>query len=216
MLRLNEMSDSGEPLGAAYVYLCAGGMGKLSDFVSKGVRLIVVDPESSGGEAHGADAPASTRGPQPRDIPAEEIASPPPPPARSDVAMEIEDFGAVYDEAGVTIPDHGYGVDKIAEMLQGKRLSSLSREVRAQADGPAALLVAWIDECLYVHDIEGFVVRDVEMTVCTDTLAHGLLHGEPLDPARHRVGTVVKGATYHDVAVAVRDGVHEVKVIVDV
>jgi len=90
------------------------------------------------------------------------------------------------------------------------------REVRAQADGPEALLVAWIDECLYVHDIEAFVVRDVELTVCTDTLAHGLLHGEPLDPTRHRVGTVVKGATYHGLAVAVRDGVHEVRVIVDV
>jgi SHS2 domain-containing protein len=90
------------------------------------------------------------------------------------------------------------------------------REVRAQADGPEALLVAWIDECLYVHDIEGFVAHAVEMTVCTDTLAHGLLRGEPLDPARHRVGTVVKGASYHTVAVGVRDGVHEARVIVDV
>jgi SHS2 domain-containing protein len=90
------------------------------------------------------------------------------------------------------------------------------REVRAQADAPETLLVAWIDECLYVHDIEGFVVHDVEMTVCSDTLAHGLLRGEPVDPARHRVGTVVKGATYHQVAVGVRDGVHEARVIVDV
>jgi SHS2 domain-containing protein len=90
------------------------------------------------------------------------------------------------------------------------------REVRAQADGPEALLVTWIDECLYVHDIEGFVVHEVEMTVCSDTLAHGLLRGEPVDPARHRLGTVVKGATYHTVAVGVRDGRHEVRVIVDV
>jgi len=90
------------------------------------------------------------------------------------------------------------------------------REVRAQADGPETLLVAWIDECLYVHDIEGFVVREVEMTVCTDTLAHGLLRGEPLDPARHHVGTVVKGATYHTVALTVREGLHEARIIVDV
>jgi SHS2 domain-containing protein len=90
------------------------------------------------------------------------------------------------------------------------------REVRAQADGPETLLVAWIDECLYVHDIEGFVVREVEMTVCADTLAHGLLRGEPLDPARHHVGTVVKGATYHTVALTVREGVHEARIIVDV
>ena len=91
-----------------------------------------------------------------------------------------------------------------------------SREVRAQADTVDALLVAWIDECLYVHEIEGFVVRDVAMSVCSDTLAHGVLHGEPLDRGRHPVGTVVKGTTYHAVAVEVRDGRHEVRVIVDV
>jgi protein archease len=90
------------------------------------------------------------------------------------------------------------------------------REVRAQADGPEALLVAWIDECLYVHDIEGFVVHEVEMTVCTDTLAHGLLHGEPVDPGRHHLGTVVKGATYHRVALGRRDGAYEAQIIVDV
>ena len=90
------------------------------------------------------------------------------------------------------------------------------REVRAQAEGPEALLVTWIDECLYVHEIEGFVVHEVEMTVCTDTLAHGYLHGEPLDQARHRIGTVVKGATYHQTAMTERDGVHEARLIVDV
>jgi SHS2 domain-containing protein len=89
------------------------------------------------------------------------------------------------------------------------------REVRAQAEGPEALLVAWITECLYVHEIEEFVARSVEMTVCTDTLAHGALHGEPLDPERHRIGTVVKGATHHQVRVGVRNGVHEARVIVD-
>jgi tRNA nucleotidyltransferase (CCA-adding enzyme) len=90
------------------------------------------------------------------------------------------------------------------------------REVRAQAEGPEALLVAWIDECLYVHEIEGFVVGAVELTTCTDTLAHGLLHGEPVDPGRHRLGTVVKGATYHQTSVQDRDGAWEVRVIVDV
>jgi SHS2 domain-containing protein len=90
------------------------------------------------------------------------------------------------------------------------------REVRAQADGPEALLVTWIDECLYVHEIEGFVVHEVEMTVCTDTLAHGYLHGEQLDPGRHRVGSVVKGATYHQIALTEREGLHEARLIVDV
>ena len=68
--------------------------------------------------------------------------------------MQVEDFGAVYDEAGVAIPDHGYGVDKVAEMLQGKRLSQLSREVRATAV-LAALEAAQVD----VKDVISDAVR---------------------------------------------------------
>ena len=33
-----------------------------------------------------------------------------------------------------------------------------SREVRAQGDSPETLLVSFINECLYVHEIEGFAV----------------------------------------------------------
>jgi SHS2 domain-containing protein len=90
------------------------------------------------------------------------------------------------------------------------------RAVRAQAESPEALLVAWIDECLYVHEIEGFVAHTVELTTCTDTLAHGVLHGEPFDPGRHRAGTVVKGATYHQVSLAEGPEGWQARVIVDV
>jgi SHS2 domain-containing protein len=90
------------------------------------------------------------------------------------------------------------------------------REVRAQADGPETLLVAWIDECLYVHEIEGFVTRRVEITECSDSLVHGRLLGEPLDPGRHRLGTVVNAATLHGVSVEAAGTRHEVRVIVDV
>jgi SHS2 domain-containing protein len=90
------------------------------------------------------------------------------------------------------------------------------REVRAQAATPERLLAAWIDECVYVHEIEGFVVRAVEMTVCSDTLAHGVLHGEPLDPARHRLTIGVKGAAPEGARVAVTDAVHEASIVVRV
>lgn len=137
-------------------------MGKLTDFVSKGVRLIVVDPDTSGsGDAEGVDSTAPSGGPSAaparrphaQAIAADEIQSPPPP-ARSDVAVETEDFGTVYDEAGVSLPDHGYGVDKVAEMLQGKRLSQLSREVRATAV-LAAIEAAQVD----IKDVIADAVR---------------------------------------------------------
>ena len=91
-----------------------------------------------------------------------------------------------------------------------------SREVRAQGEVPETLLAAWIDECLYVHEIEGFAARDVEVSACSESVVHGRLLGEPLDPSRHRLGTVVKAATLHGLAVSSREGRHEVRIIVDV
>ncbi len=90
-----------------------------------------------------------------------------------------------------------------------------TREVRAQGDSPERLLVNWIDECLYVHEIEGFAVREIAITRLDDVV-HGLLHGEPLDPARHRLGTVVKAATLHHVEVIDTGERADVRIIVDV
>jgi SHS2 domain-containing protein len=91
-----------------------------------------------------------------------------------------------------------------------------SRAVRAQAETPETLLAAWVDECLYVHEIEGFVAADVEVAECSDTVVHGQLLGEPLEPSRHRLGTVVKAATLHGISVTMAGSRHEVRIIVDV
>jgi SHS2 domain-containing protein len=90
------------------------------------------------------------------------------------------------------------------------------REVRAQAASAEPLLVNWINECLYVHEIEGFAVRAVDVTVCQDTLVHGFLRGEAFDPGRHRAGTIVKAATFHRVSVKELDGRVEVSLVVDI
>jgi hypothetical protein len=101
-------------------------MGKLTDIVNKGVRLIVTDSDAQ----QGAPAEASRE----REIPPaafEDVA--PPRVARSSVAASVDSFEAVYEEAGIQLPAHKYGVDKVAEMLESKRLASLGREVKATA-----------------------------------------------------------------------------------
>jgi SHS2 domain-containing protein len=90
------------------------------------------------------------------------------------------------------------------------------REVGAQGETPEALLVNWINECLYVHEIEGFVVCRVEVLRLEGERLHALLHGEPLDPTRHHPGTVVKAATLHAVSVSASDDRHEARIVVDV
>jgi len=116
-------------------------MSKISDFVSKGVRLIVTDEEQDVPELEPAapspPPPPRGRAPRertPREMPPEDLAAEPPRSvARSQVAADVADFGQVYQEAGIELPLHGYGVDKVGEMLENKRLATLAREVKATA-----------------------------------------------------------------------------------
>ena len=65
------------------------------------------------------------------------------------------------------------------------------REVRAHADSLERLLVNWLGECLYVHDVEGFGAGRVEVAALDAEprsggepfRLHGFLHGEEVDPA---------------------------------
>src|SRR5262245_12992514 len=104
-------------------------MGKLTELLSKGARLIVTDDA----EEPVQDAPESAPVRE-REMPPELVQSPPPRQvARSAVSAATEDFGAVYQEAGIEVPGHGYGIEKVAEMLESKRLAPLAREVKATA-----------------------------------------------------------------------------------
>jgi SHS2 domain-containing protein len=91
-----------------------------------------------------------------------------------------------------------------------------TREVAARGAAADTLLVNWLNECLYLHDLEGFVVHDVETPHVTGTAIHGVLHGEPVDPARHPRGTLVKAATFHGLQVVERPGRVSARVVLDI
>lgn len=91
-----------------------------------------------------------------------------------------------------------------------------TREVRAQADSAERLLVAWINECLYVHEIEGFVARRVDVLAIDDGRVVGLLAGEEVDVQRHQLGTVVKAVTLHGLSLSETQERVQARVIVDV
>ena len=56
-------------------------------------------------------------------------------------------------------------------------------------------LQAWLQECLYVHEVEGFACRTIEFAVFDATPGaggetvrlHAILRGEGIDAARHQI-----------------------------
>jgi SHS2 domain-containing protein len=83
------------------------------------------------------------------------------------------------------------------------------REVRAHGGALPALLRQWLEECLYVHEVEGFTCRTIDFAVFEATQQaggepvrlHALLRGEALDPERHQIRAVIRGVSREAVEV---------------
>jgi SHS2 domain-containing protein len=88
--------------------------------------------------------------------------------------------------------------------------------VRVEANDREALLVAWLNELLYFHEVEEFVAAEFAITHLTDTTLGAEVRGERMDRARHTLVGHVKAATYHLLRVAPREGGWEAQVVVDV
>ncbi len=76
-----------------------------------------------------------------------------------------------------------------------------AREVAVEGNDEAALLVNWINELLYLHDLESWLLARAEVGECAPPKLSGRVVGEPFNPSRHPRGTLVKAATYHDLSI---------------
>ena len=88
-----------------------------------------------------------------------------------------------------------------------------TREARAQGASPEALLVNWLNECLYVHEIEGFAVQRVDVDTCADGVVHGTLWGEELDRDRHHPSPTTRTAMFDAVETTGTDAGWSVRVL---
>ena len=88
-------------------------------------------------------------------------------------------------------------------------------QVNVSAPDRESLLVAWLNELLFLLDTDRFVPRRAEITAVDDTSLAARLSGDTLDPARHRVRRMIKAATYHGLSLREVDGVWEARVILD-
>ena len=108
-------------------------MSPIKELMAKGIRYIETPGGGSNAEAEPMDAFS---------------VSSPPALTRSSVPLDVADWNGVYREAGVHPPPHGYGVDRVGEMLETKRFGALDRDTRRKA-------------ILAALDAAGVSVRDV-------------------------------------------------------
>jgi len=128
---------------------------------------------------------------------------------------------------GLTLPD---AFSRIALSLFAAAIDPASigeselREVRAHGPALETLLRRWLEECLYVHEVEGFACRSIEFAVFERTPGaggeplriHAFLRGEPVDPARHAARAAIRGIAAEGLSVEAVDGGFKVTARVEV
>lgn len=83
------------------------------------------------------------------------------------------------------------------------------------AENREDLLVAWLNELIYLFEVENVLFQRFEIDEISETRLRASCYGEKIDPERHRIKMAVKAATYHMLKVEKGDGCR-VQVLFDI
>jgi len=102
-------------------------------------------------------------------------------------------------------------------LIDGGRIAS--REwvsVQAAGRNPETLLVAWLNELLFLFETRRFAAGAWKVSSLDEHGVVAEVGGEPLDLARHRLVGQVKAATYHELAIRQTATGWDARVVLDV
>jgi SHS2 domain-containing protein len=128
----------------------------------------------------------------------------------ADIGIEVEapDQAGIFVKSALALADLTFGLEAVSPVSQ--------RVVAAEADSPEELLVAWLNEVLYISAVDGIVFSRF-----TDARLEGRRFsacgwGEKPDPALHAAEMEIKAATYHGLRFARTGGGWIARIILDV
>ncbi len=87
--------------------------------------------------------------------------------------------------------------------------------VEIDADDPESLMVRWLSELNYRHQVDARMFSGFRIERMGDTHLRARTTGEKFDPARHRVYGEIKAVTYHDIKIARENGRWTARIIFD-
>ena len=89
------------------------------------------------------------------------------------------------------------------------------RIIRVGSSNLEDLMVQWLGELLYVHDVDGLLFRSFFIDELRDGSLKARARGEAFDGKRHVINTEIKAVTYHQIEVKKEKGRWRARVIFD-
>jgi SHS2 domain-containing protein len=91
-----------------------------------------------------------------------------------------------------------------------------SREITVEGHDAVSLLIAWLNELIFLFDTEYLLFRDFEISTLTETHLAARAFGEPYDAQRHELSSAIKAVTWHEASVERTNGGYKARIIFDI
>ena len=91
-----------------------------------------------------------------------------------------------------------------------------SREIAVEGHDAVSLLIAWLNELIFLFDTEYLLFRDFEIDTITETHLVARASGEPYNAQRHELSSAIKAVTWHEASVERADGGYKARIIFDI
>ncbi len=127
-----------------------------------------------------------------------------------DIGIKVwaDDIKGIFRETALALFDIIADLEKIE--------ARLDREIVAEGAGLEQLMVAWLSELIYLHEVEELLFCDFTLWEIDEKSVRGLARGERFDAGRHVIKTSVKAATYHQIEIKEKNGRWYAQVIFDI
>ena len=94
--------------------------------------------------------------------------------------------------------------------------TEVQREVVVEGHDEISLLIAWLNELIFLFDTEYLLFRDFTIDAISATQLTAQTVGEPYDARRHDLSSAIKAVTWHEASVEQSDDGYKARIIFDI
>jgi SHS2 domain-containing protein len=92
----------------------------------------------------------------------------------------------------------------------------IHRNIELKSYDDENLLVEWLNELLYIFDVEHILFKRIEVTNLQNSKIETRCYGDRIDFQRHRIKREIKAATYHMLTLDKKDTIYSAQIIFDI
>jgi SHS2 domain-containing protein len=123
------------------------------------------------------------------------------------IIVHGENLKALFENAGEAF------FHLITDLRKVKR--RIERRVNIGGESLDRLMVDWLSELLYLHDVENLLFKGFKVDSVGEDGLKAMVKGEPFQEGVHVIKTGVKAVTYHQIEVRQKNGLWRAQVILD-